>query len=602
MTHPTSSGTLGRNLILCFLFSVLLGALPAAAQSIDYRDGKTLKAVSQGRTIFEVAPISKQELDTLKTWIEKPGPKTLRAENGTIHGGPVKLVVTDSIAKSWKSQKSDLAKLFIHRIKQRTQPKSLSWKRSSQVVPLGETRVVVLLGLAEGETVDLQSSQASVASIEKMTKNKYRLTGNVSGSTKLSAVSSRGRRVPDLPVWVKPWSARWSGGPGTFKYWGTASPSRVQESLSRWLKARALTTAVVTLERAESDEDGVLAFQVTARARGALPVDKILKVRTSLRPSADFQAANSLLLSNHPERIVEEGVLFRRQAEGPSLRFMWHHRNDPEGPERHLVVQLSNPTPSPRRFRVVWSSFGPSPDEIHVGHTATLGFVAKCVQGMGEEWTLPPNGSRTVEIRSMKAGQTVSGMALLHDLSGSRAPVELSVLATDTDRLPTAEAVSRDRGRTASGVFPGEILKQATHRAGGPYTYLEFGGEPFVSDLSEGHPSYGNFGTVYRTRLMLTNPSEEANEVVIGFASGGGAARGVVVLDGEVYDLPMGKTGDGIPMTRLRLEPGERRQVNVDMFPQAGSNYPVRLVVKSTFQRLEALQLEPFDDSTVQIP
>ena len=211
---------------------------------------------------------------------------------------------------------------------------------------------------------------------------------------------------------------------------------------------------------------------------------------------------------------------------------------------------------------------------------------------MGEEFVLPANGSRTIEIRRVNAGQTMSGIAYFQDLSGSKGAVSIKVIATSGDgALPVTDASNRDPGRTASGVFPGDIITDASHLIGGAFTYLEFGGEPYESDVVEGHPSYGNFGTVYRTRLTLKNPTNEEREAYFGFASGGGAARGVLSLDGELFNLPLGVRGQGLPVRTYLLGPGESRQVDVELFPQAGSNYPVRVVVRSDFERRESQEI-----------
>ena len=197
----------------------------------------------------------------------------------------------------------------------------------------------------------------------------------------------------------------------------------------------------------------------------------------------------------------------------------------------------------------------------------------------------------------------MSGMAYFQDLSRAQGPVEIKVVATSGDgALPTHDASNRDPGRTASGVFPGDILTDASHLLGGPFTYLEFGGEPYEKDVVGGHPSYGNFGTVYRTRLVLKNPASDERQAYVGFASGGGAARGVLSLDGELFNLPMGVTGDGIPVRTYTLGPGESRQVDVELFPQAGSNYPVRVVVRSDFERREKQELPALRPLVPTIP
>ena len=459
------------------------------------------------------------------------------------------------------------------------QPK---WSTDGMVVPLGESRTV---SLKPNTGVSIQAADPSVVDVEDLGNGQYRLTGKSWARTSLLATSNGGLQVPELPVSVKPWSARWGEGPGSLTFWGPVDDKRVSRSLDRWLSARTMIGADVTLEKLESKDDGVWNYRARASAQGALPVDAKMAIRVLQQPKQALRPAEVVVLSNHPERIVSDGVLFERQVDGAPFRFMWHHRNQPGDPDRYLVLQLTNPVNAERKVRLLWFGYGPSPDEIHVGHTAALDYAVAGAVGLGEELVLPANGTRTMAIRRVKPGQTMSGMAYLDDASNVSGPLGVRVLATSNLEIPDFPATTKDPGRTASGIFPASIETDASHIVGGPYTYLEFGGQPYESDVEQGHPSYGNFGTVYRTRLVMSNPNSESREVRVGFASGGGAARGVLALDGEIYDLPMGVTGEGLPVKTYQLGPGETRQVDVELFPQAGSNYPVRVVVRSDYDR-----------------
>jgi regulator of sirC expression with transglutaminase-like and TPR domain len=64
----------------------------------------------------------------------------------------------------------------------------------------------------------------------------------------------------------------------------------------------------------------------------------------------------------------------------------------------------------------------------------------------------------------------------------------------------------------------------------------------------------------------------------------------------------MGRSGDGVPVGSIWLEPGQSRQVDLELFPQAGSNYPVRLVVRSNFERREKMELTPSQPHETLIP
>lgn len=581
--------------MLCLLATAALAGPMSANQ-----DG-TLKIVSDGETVLEAAPLPQADLQRLKAWLAAPDASKITVQGSSLTCGPVTLTVNADIAKKWNADPSGLAASFADRMKAKAAP-PMSWGRTDQLVPVGESREIAMK-VPAGVSLSVQAEDPSVLKVEELGAGRYRLTGLVRGNSTLFTTASNGRAIPNLPVRVQPWAAKWENGPGRLEFTGPADAKRVQTSLERWMGARALPGAQVSASPKGAPKDGAWQFNAVAKAQGAITVEQTFKVDVSESPARLLPPAQVLLLSNHPEKIFGEGVLYQRRATASSFRLMWHHRNDPEGVERYVTIALTNPNPTPRKMRMVWSSYGPSPDEIHVGHTAALTFATAGMSGNGEAITLPANGTRIVEIRRVKAGQTMSGVACLADESGANLPLEMTVSASlPLTTPPAAKVESRDPGRTASGVFPAELSKDATHTLGGPFTYLEYGSEPYVKDLEAAHPSYGNFGTVYRTRLMLHNPSESPRLAYIGFSAPGGAARGVLLLDEVLYDLPMGRSGDGVPVATVEMQPGEVRQIDLELFPQGGSNYPIRLVVRSDFERREKEEMTPANPHRSLIP
>lgn len=586
-----------------FIAGLLAGSL--SALPVDVQKGDTLKIMSQGETLFEVLPLESEALERVLNWLQSPPANAqVTTQGAEILGLPVKLAISSDIAARWSSDPGTLAKLFASRLNNALKEKKPAWNVGSQLVPLSETRTVEIKPFRASDNLQVISSNPEIVTVESAGNGKFSLQGVAAGRATLSVTSSSGLTLPDLPISVKPWAARWGAGPETLTLWGEAIPARVRDSVRRWLSARTYVGAETALNL-HSQQDGTFSFQATASHPDCIPVEKTFKVQIAGKPAEPISNAKVVVLSNHPERILSEGVLFSREISEIPFRFMWHHRNDPEGPERYLVMQLVNPSSSPRRFRALWHGYGPSPDEIHVGHTAALDYATAGMNGLGEEFVVPANAARVVEIRRVKPGQTVSGMAFLSEISssGGGGPLRVEVIASRPGQpLPTTPAQIGDRGRTASGIFPANIETEATHVLGGPFAYLEYGGEPYVQDVERGHPSYGNFGTVYRTRLILVNPHSDTRTATVGFASAGGAARGVLSIDRQLFDLPMGTTGDGLPVKTYELAPGEERQVDIELFPQAGSNYPIRVVVKSTFERLERRVLPAKRPLTPAIP
>lgn len=587
----------------CFtLVAFLCLMLQALASPFQIeQDSSSLRFLLDKKVVVEVEPLSEVKLKALRAWLLKPNFSELKAFGEEVELGTLRLRVRSSAAQRLGSTPEALAAKFVDLLYKELVP-ALSWGRKDFLLPLGESKALNLK-VPPGVMVRVEVSAPELVELRTLDEGKYVLKGIARGELVLRATTSSGQELPELPISVKPWAASWGDGPGKFDYSGAVDLKRIKATVDRWLSSKALAGSAIASEVQGDPADGSVNVLAQASAGGAISVAKSFKIAIAATPAAALLPAQVVLLSNHPEKIFGEGVLFQRKAVAASYRLMWHHRNDPEGVERFVWIRLTNPNPTARRLRLVWSSYGPSADEIHVGHTAALNYAAQAMAGLAQYITLPASGSTLLEIRRVKPGQTISGMAYLADDSGASMPLEVVVSSSLAQALPpSVEVESKDPGRTASGIFPAQLTTKATHVLGGPYTYVEYGNEPYVQDMEGSYPSYGNFGTIYRTRLMLFNPAEEVRQADIGFASAGGAARGVLAVDGTLYDLPMGRSGEGVPVATVSLQPGELRQVELELFPQAGSNYPIRIVVKSSYERREKRDIEPASPFSVVVP
>ena len=81
---------------------------------------------------------------------------------------------------------------------------------------------------------------------------------------------------------------------------------------------------------------------------------------------------DSLMVSDYPERLEENGTLFTAdlRSEQPS-RFLYFHYNPPGQPDRRIVLRAENLSPEPAIVQFISGRGGPSPNEMEVGHVAT---------------------------------------------------------------------------------------------------------------------------------------------------------------------------------------------------------------------------------------
>ena len=96
-----------------------------------------------------------------------------------------------------------------------------------------------------------------------------------------------------------------------------------------------------------------------------------------------------------------------------------------------------------------------------------------------------------------------------------------------------------------------------------------------------GAPNQGNYGVIYNFNLILSNYEQEKRSVKVCFSPVNGVARGVFVINDNLYETPLVRPGKNSVITEIMLEPKERRVVKIFTTPESASYYPVKLIIKS---------------------
>lgn len=322
--------------------------------------------------------------------------------------------------------------------------------------------------------------------------------------------------------------------------------------------------------------------QLLARGAELIAFEGLPKVEVK-EQDLPARKADGLILSNWPEKIEADQVLLDTAlAADCSWRVMVHHRNLPEQPPRWLEVELVQPPESDQRYAVSSFLAGPSNDEIFAGHLAASRFFREVTGPRPQGYLVAVGkGQRHLVERSwLKPGQTVSAMLSLRALHPGP-PARLRILARQPDNLEPLEMQSYDpTARTSRGVFPAEILRELTYKVGPAYLFEDIGGQPYLKEVEAGYASPGNFGAVYRYRWNLDNSTDQDHEVRMEISARGGPARACLWLDGESIETELLKAEPRV-LKRWLLPAGTRLPVAMELFPQAGSNFPLSVTLSS---------------------
>lgn len=297
------------------------------------------------------------------------------------------------------------------------------------------------------------------------------------------------------------------------------------------------------------------------------------------------QKTTHLFVSNNPETIRRDGILFEKVfVDNSPHRLFYHHKNSEESPPRILYISLINDSMSPADIFITTATSGPTTMEIQAGHIAALKYFISHFSNTGWVLRLNPQSSCYIATQQMNKGETVGGIFQIWPISGMPPKIKISAVTIGGDYY--IGKIPKDNLKHPEGIFkPADIGAEYSHIIGSNYTYIYIGNEPFLNEVEDSSPDYGNYGVLYDFKVTIENPYNETKKAMLYFVPGGGAAKAVVMIDGKIYDIPKAQHTQKVLISIYELGPLEKRELQIKTIPQGGSNYPVHLLLMSEFDK-----------------
>lgn len=299
-----------------------------------------------------------------------------------------------------------------------------------------------------------------------------------------------------------------------------------------------------------------------------------------------LQAPVLLMLSNRPEKIGGEGVLFSSafRRDQPT-RLLYSHLNAGGGVQ-YLWVNLTNPSAEPVRVHVLQADGGPAQEELYVGHRCNTRFLEDLSRNQGVVLTIPPHRTWSLAQYRMPAREIVSGLAQMQLLSGDELRVTVETSA-DRERVGRIEKVVDAPFNPfrihPKGVFarPNILVNERYVAGSSDAREIPFGKSPWLIDPVSGEPNTGNYGVLYELRVELQNPTSETRRISLYFQPVNGVALGSFLVEGRLLESACLKPPARQLISTLELLPQQNRTVRIITMPQAGSHYPARILIQS---------------------
>jgi len=339
--------------------------------------------------------------------------------------------------------------------------------------------------------------------------------------------------------------------------------------------------SVGTVEGADLGRGDTKVFSVPVRVRN--PFQRSIEgiVRATVRNvSIPLLTPSRLLVSNRPEVVTANGVLFAEAlSTNESVRLMYHHQNGAEK-AKLVTITLTNPASEPARMLIVGAVAGPSTDLMFAGQAATSRFLRRLQQQQGYVIDVPPGHSHTFTVHEMPPGSLVSGLLQMQALAGRldlsvhiRSPWLLARTITSSVNQP---AYPHPHGTFQVSEF--SATRSALTRERVPVVDLGISVSPV--DPSTGVRLIGDYGIVYRVVLELRNLSEFSEKVSLIVTAAGGAARGIFLIDNEPVDVGILRPNEEREIFSLIVPAHETRTLTLVTMPVAGSYYPLRVTLR----------------------
>ncbi|HET9394047.1 MAG TPA: hypothetical protein VFO29_11085 [Candidatus Rubrimentiphilum sp.] len=468
-----------------------------------------------------------------------------------------------------------------------TQPPIVVVPASAQV-PVGSTQSVRVMSALGQLTLAVSNKSVVDAAVDQTTQI-VTLSGKAPGNAVVTVTDQRGISA-QIPVRVAfnagsiadAASIRITGDPASPEFIKQEATAAAGALVQVRPGAQAIVTTDVVQVTQPLQQDNIAIVDVPVLIQG----DQYFTVQGTTHVRVENVAApailpDSLMVSDFPERLTENGILFAAdlQRTQPS-RFLYFHFNPLGEPARRVVLRAENRSAQPALLQFISGQAGPGPNEMEVGHSATKRFLERQLQNEGRIIAIAGNGTLQLAQQDLPPNAIVCGLLQLRVLNGTT--VHLTLFAQNATSSPDEPLSGTDllqgTARHARGVYQiPEFHYTRTWSVNDEYLELPIGDIP-LPNVMQGEALSGDYGVKQSFVVSVQNPTSRPVPIAIYENPRGGRATGTYVIDGVLIQ------SHGVPaFSRYKIRqyvvPARGFvRVTIVTIPESGSSYPLRLI------------------------
>lgn len=467
-------------------------------------------------------------------------------------------------------------------------PPPITVQPQAAQVPVGMTQTLKV-GSVYGQFTATAANPSLVDVGLDQSAQTITLAGKAPGATVITITDQRGMSA-SVPVRVAYYAGTISPSTSVRITGDPASPEFVKRvALAAALKAvqsRSGSQVVATTDQIAynaslaPDDIATLTVPILIQGEQYFSVDGSTRVRVE-NVAAPKIVPDSLMVSDFPERLTENGVLFTSDIKRtqPS-RFLYFHYNPPAEPDRRVVLRAQNISGEPAVVQFISGAGGPDANEMLTGHVATYNFLRNLVQNQGQVIVIPGNGTLNLVEQSLPAKMVVCNLLQLRVLNGST--VHLTLFAQNASDSPDESLagtvlLSGDHPH-ARGIYKiPEFHDNRLWNVNDQFLELPIGQIPVPNSLV-GQALAGDYGVLQSFVIKVQNPTSQPQAIAIYENPRGGRATGTYLIDGVLIQSHQVPAFSRYKVRQYVVPARGFVRITIETIPDSGSSYPVRLV------------------------
>ncbi|WP_018751539.1 copper amine oxidase N-terminal domain-containing protein [Paenibacillus sanguinis] len=274
----------------------------------------------------------------------------------------------------------------------------------------------------------------------------------------------------------------------------------------------------------------------------------------------------TLIRSNSPENVYQEGIVYREKAAG-NTRFMIHHINATGSPMKMYVIATNNNEASARLVQSNLGFAGPSQFATAAGKMSVQRyFESMQTRSKYKETLFAPGESKIIfdelSERPLKPSEVIS---LFADVSSDQT-LDYTVIIINQDKdpfaaLPYLSVLAPDIHNRGTYMEANRNIEY-TDLIGDKTSRFLLGdnvSDPFLlgydGPTGEYRMNAGNFGVLYKIKLQRVAPN-----TLITFNPRGGIYSGVIMVNGSIVNVPDGAPLNAPSETAVLFRVGQQEQ------------------------------------------